>query len=83
MKLCPFSKYKDIAGKLGTGFHKYRLKGTSILDYLFTIAFAFLVTYLTNIPLVLTTIGLLLLGIIFHTLFGVETYSVKYLGLTC
>ena len=40
-------------------------------------------TYMTKIPLVLTTIGILILGIIMHYLFGVETNTLKYLGITC
>jgi len=51
------------------------------MDYFLTILFAMFITYLTEIPLVLTTIGLLLLGIIFHKLFGIESHAIKYLGL--
>ena len=83
MTSCPFKAYKDLFGKPGTGLHTYKFKGTSIFDYLLTILGAFLITYLTDIPLVLTTIGLLILGIIFHLLFGVPSQAVSYLGLQC
>jgi hypothetical protein len=83
MAPCPFQSYRDFFGKPGTGLHAYKFRGTSIFDYLMTIAGACLITYLTDIPLVLTTIGLLGLGIIFHMLFGVPSQSVTYLGLKC
>ena len=78
---CPFIQYRDIFGKPGKGIHQYKLLGTAIMDYFLTILFAMFITYLTEIPLVLTTIGLLLLGIIFHKLFGIESHAIKYLGL--
>ena len=82
--MCIFSEYKDFFGKKGTGTHKYRfLKDTAILDYFIAILFAMFLTYMTKIPLVLTTIGVLILGIIIHYLFGVETNTLKYLGITC
>ena len=83
MTLCPFKSYKDLFGKPGTGYHAYKFKGTSIIDYFVIIAGAFLITYLTDVPLVLTTIGLLILGIIFHVLFAVPSQVVTYLGLGC
>jgi hypothetical protein len=80
---CLFKKYKDILGAPNTGIHKYKFLNTSIVDYISAILLAILLTYFTNIPLVLTTIGILILGIIFHTLFGVETDAIKFLKLTC
>ena len=81
--MCIFSKYKDIFGEAGKGVHSYRFLNTALVDYIVTILLAILLTYLTDIPLVLTTIGLLVLGIILHYLFGVNTNSLKYLGITC
>ena len=81
--MCIFSKYKDIFGEAGKGVHSYRFLNTALVDYLLTILVAILLTYLTDIPLVLTTIGLLVLGLILHYLFGVNTNSLKYLGITC
>ena len=74
------SKYKNIFGPPGKGIHQYKFKGTAIVDYLVTILLAFLLTYFTDIPLVITTIGLLIVGIILHYLFGVNTHTIKYLG---
>ena len=78
---CPIdlSKYKNIFGQPGTGIHQYKFKGTAIVDYLLTIAGAFLITYFTDIPLVITTIGLLILGILFHYAFGIESHAIRYL----
>ena len=76
-------KYKDIFGKVGEGVHKYRFLNTAMVDYYLTILFAMLLTYITDIPLILTTVGLLLLSILFHYLFGVQTNTLKYLGIKC
>ena len=74
------SKYKNIFGYPGTGVHQYKFKGTAIVDYVLTIAGAFIITYYTDIPLVITTIGLLLLGIILHYLFGIRSQAIQYLS---
>jgi hypothetical protein len=74
------SKYKNIFGYPGKGVHQYKFKGTAIVDYLLTIAGAFLITYYTDIPLVITTIGLLLLGIVFHYLFGIKSQAIQYVS---
>ena len=81
MNICPFSKYKDFFGKISMGGHKYKFKDLALLDYFLTILAAFVTTYITDIPVVLTTIGWLIIGIIVHTLFGVETSTLKYLGI--
>jgi hypothetical protein len=78
--MCIFSEYKNIFGKMGKGVHKIRFLNTAMVDYCMTILFAMLVTYVTDIPLVITTLVLLLLGIFFHYIFGVETNTLKYLG---
>ena len=80
---CPFKQFRDIIGKPGTGIHSYRFENTAIVDYFVTILLAMLLTKVTKIPLVLTTILLLVLGIVFHMLFGINTGSVKFLGLSC
>ena len=83
MTKCPFSKYRDIFGQPNTGVHASKFKGTSLVDYSLSIALAFLITALTNWPLVLTTIGVLIIGIILHVLFGVNTEAVKALNMSC
>ena len=73
-------RYKDIFGKPNEGIHSYRFMGTAIVDYVDTILLTVIFTYLTNIPLVLSTIIVFVLGIVLHILFGVSTNSTKYLG---
>jgi hypothetical protein len=81
--MCFFSKFKNVLGVPGKGIHKYRFLNTGAIDYFGTLIGAFLLTYITKIPLVLTTIILFLLGLIFHFLFGVETDATKFLGIKC
>ena len=83
MSLCPFSKFNKIFGIPGKGVHSFRILDVAAVDYFLTLIGAFLLSYLTQVPLVLSTIGLLILGIILHTLFGIPTNAVKYLGLSC
>ena len=80
MPYIDFSQYKNIFGEPGKGLHQYKFKGTSLVDYGLTILGAFIVTYYTDIPLVITTIVLLILGILFHSLFRIRTQALKYLG---
>jgi len=75
----PFKRYKNIFGNPGEGIHKYRFLNTAIIDFIGAIVLACLMTYITDIPLVLTTIWSFELGLLLHVLFGVETSSVKYL----
>ena len=91
MTICPFYKSKNYFistfakafGEPGTGVHNIIFFNTAIVDYAISIVFAILVSILTKIPLVLTTIFVLILGLILHVLFGINTNSVKYLGLSC
>ena len=70
MNLC---KYKNILGIPGQGIHSYRLFGVAIVDVIFTIIGAFLITYLFKIKLKYTIPFLFILGIILHRLFCVKT----------
>lgn len=80
---CIYSKYRDIFGMPNKGVHSYKIAGSAIVDYILTIIASILIAYFTKFPLVLTTIVLLILGIILHTMFGINTHSVKFLGLGC
>lgn len=83
MNICPLSQYKDIFGKPGEGVHKYRFLGVAIVDFIGTIILACIVTYISEIPLVLTTSSLFSLSLFLHVIFGVDTPAVRYLNLTC
>jgi len=79
MSFLDLTKYKNIFGSPGTGLHKIKFKGTSVIDYFLTIVGAFILTYYTDIPLVLSTIGLFIIGILLHYLFGIETQVLKFI----
>jgi len=83
MSICVLKKYKDVFGKIGQGVHKYRLLDTALVDYLLTIVLAVVLGAVSGVPIVLTTIFSFVLAIVMHVLFGVETNTVKYLGIKC
>ena len=78
MSLC---KYKDIFGVPGTGIHSYRFLDTAIVDYILTIVLAAAFAKATNVPFVISTILMFVLGIVLHAVFCVPTNSTKFLGL--
>jgi len=79
MNICIFSDYRDIFGKPNTGVHQYRIMNVAMVDYIMTIIGAFILSYLTYIPVEITTIFLFSSGIILHILFGVETNTSKFI----
>jgi len=83
MNFCPFKTFKNIFGKPKSGVHKFRIFNTAMADYILTLFLSFLTTYLTHIPLTLTTILWFIVSIIAHMLFGVPTDALNYLGIQC
>ena len=83
MSACPLNKYKNILGIPSQGIHQYRFLDTAVADYIMTIMLSCLFTYISKIPLVLTTIICFILGIILHIIFGVETNTLTCLGIKC
>lgn len=81
--ICPFSKYSNIFGKINTGVHSYRLCNVAMVDYIMTIIISLITTCVTKIPIIITTIFWLIMSFICHVLFGVQTSTVKWLGITC
>ena len=77
--MCIFKKYKDIFGKPNTGLHSYRLFNIAIIDLLFTILGAYLITSFFNFSFFKTFLILFILGIILHRLFCVRTTIDKLL----
>jgi hypothetical protein len=57
--------------------------GVAIVDFLMTILLAIFITWKFKVPLDLSIIGVLVLAIVIHMLFGVETGALKYLGIRC
>ena len=83
MPYCPLSQYKNILGKPNEGVHSVRLLETPVVDYIMSIFLAMMVTWITDIPLVIATIVVFIVGITFHVIFGISTPSTRYLGLDC
>uniref|UniRef100_A0A6C0DVG7 RDD domain-containing protein n=1 Tax=viral metagenome TaxID=1070528 RepID=A0A6C0DVG7_9ZZZZ len=74
MNLC---KYRDIFGKVGTGVHSFRFLNIAIVDTLLTLAAAYVInSYLQSNLLVIFFI-LMLLSIVIHKAFCVETTLTK------
>lgn len=83
MTFCPLAKFKNIFGEPGKGIHKYNIMGTAMVDYILTLVLAFVWTYISGLPLVLSTILWFIVGIVSHMLFGVKTDTLEYLGFKC
>ncbi len=67
---CP---YRHILGKEGEGLHSYRIFNIAIIDVLFTLIGAFIISYLFNYNYFIVLIFLFILGIILHRVFCVNT----------
>jgi uncharacterized membrane protein len=90
MELC---KYKHIFGEPNKGVHKYRFMGMAVVDWLLTIIIAAVITIIwsrrnrkvqwqkVTLYFVLVLIVLILLGVILHWLFCVDTTLNKYIGI--
>ena len=76
MDLC---KYQNALGIPNKGIHSYRLFGVAIVDVIFTIIGAMIISYFYNRSFIYTLIFLFLLGIILHRLFCVRTTIDKLL----
>jgi hypothetical protein len=76
-----FCQYKDIFGKPNKGIHKYRLFGLAIVDMIATVVGAYIIyistTYKYSFYQILFI--LVILGIISHKLFCVDTALNKML----
>ena len=81
--MCIFSNFSDIFGAPNTGLHSLRLFDTAMVDYLLSILFSMYITQYNKIPMVINTIVVLLIGVLMHYIFGVNTNTLKYLGITC
>lgn len=70
MNLC---KYSEIFGQVGKGIHSYRIFNLAIVDVIFTILTAFLISEYYKYNLLIVLIVLFILSIILHKLFCVKT----------
>jgi fatty-acid desaturase len=76
---CPFKQYKNIFGKEGEGAHSIRLLNIAMVDLVFTIIGALLISYFTNTNFFIIFIILMLMAIILHRLFCVNTTINKFI----
>lgn len=66
-------KHRHIFGEERKGFHSYRLFDIAIGDFIGTVIIAVIISYYTKYNFLITLVTLLLLGIIAHRLFCVNT----------
>jgi hypothetical protein len=71
-----------IFGKPGEGVHSRRFGGYAVVDTVATILAAIMITYIWNIPLWKTVIGLFVLGEFLHYWFGLQSAFLTTLGIT-
>ena len=70
MNLC---QYRDIFGRPKEGAHSYRLFNIAIVDLLLTILGTILIGYYLQVDYVLLFILMMVLALIMHKIFCVET----------
>jgi hypothetical protein len=66
-------------GEPESGVHAPTLAGTAIVDYAMTLVLALATTKLTGVPLPLTTAACMLLGVLAHAVFKVDTRAARWL----
>jgi len=71
--MCVFKEYRHIFGKENEGIHSYRFLNYALMDVIFTLIGAIILSYFLKIHFLPIFIFLILLGILLHYLFCVET----------
>lgn len=71
-------RYKDIFGRPKEGAHAYRIFDIAVIDVMFTVIAAFLITHFFHVALWKSLVGLFLAGIISHRLFCVRSTVDKW-----
>ena len=74
MSLC---KYKDIFGKVGEGAHSLRFFNIAVVDTVLTFVAAYIINNYLKTNLLVVFIVLIILSIIIHRIFCVETTLTK------
>lgn len=72
-------KYKNMFGEPGKSVHSYRFLNIAIIDVVFTIIVAYMVSLATKYQFWIILTGFFLLGIVAHRLFCVRTTVDKIL----
>lgn len=68
-----FCKYKHIFGKERQGFHSIRLFDIAVGDVLLTIIGAYIISYVLKTHFFITLLVVLVMGVIVHRIFCVNT----------
>ena len=71
--MCIFKKIKNIFGEPKKGLHSFRIFDIAIIDVLFTVLLAYIISKKKKYKFKKTLLYLFLSGIILHQLFCVET----------
>lgn len=74
-------KHKDIFGKPNEGFHKAQIFGVAAFDLIGTVVIAWLLNKWLKISFWKVFLGLMIIAILLHKLFCVETTLNKKLGI--
>ena len=74
-----FCDYKNVFGAPNTGVHQYRLFNIAVIDLVFTVIASFLISKYFSYSFVKVLIFSLLLGVLSHWLFCVDTTVNKFL----
>jgi hypothetical protein len=70
---CSLSEFSDILGKPNEGIHSYRIFNLAIVDIIATIVGSSIISYLFKINFLNTLLFLVILAIILHRIFCVDT----------
>lgn len=77
------SKYKNILGQPGKGFHKQRFMGMALYDWIGTLLITLIWAYIeedNSLPNIISIFFIVfILGEILHIIFGVDTAFIKWL----
>ena len=76
---CLFSQYSNIFGEPKTGFHSSRKFDIAINDLLGTVIISVLISYKLNVNFLVVLLIALILGIVCHRLFCVDTTINKFI----
>lgn len=78
MNLC---KYRNIFGRPNEGVHSFRIFNLAVIDVVFTLLGAYMISLYTKYSFITTSIILFLLGILCHHIFCVDTTIARVLSL--
>ncbi len=74
-------KYKDVFGKPNRGLRRKRIFGMSLIDIITTLVFTFFIATILKYKYLHTFVILILLSIVIHKMFSVNTALITFLKL--